>query len=238
MQSSIVKNNNKVFYMVALFLFVNIIMSGCSKKIDLIKNGISEYSIFISENAAPAEKYAVQEFQNIIKQISDRELPITKAVKPNAKIIYIGFDGIPESLISGLNVSEFGNEEYIIRTVGNDLLIAGGKPRGTLYGVIGFLSDHLGCRWYTKDVYKIPQKADVTFGNIEDRQKPTFEYREAYYPEAHEAEWAMHNRLNPAIRPLPDSLGGSYKIYPFVHTFYLLYITRTWFFLVWCRRNW
>ena len=213
----------------ALFIFVNFVMNGCSKKIDLITNGFSEYTIYISENAAPAEKYAAREFQKTIKKISGCELPITNAVKPNAKIIYIGFDGAPESLLSGLNVSEFGNEEYIIRTIGNDLLIAGGKPRGTVYGVLGFLSDYIDCRWYTKDVHKIPQKAVVSIGHIEDRQKPTFEYREAYYPEAHNAEWAVHNRLNPSIKQPPDSMGGGYGIYPFVHTFYQLVSPKKYF---------
>ncbi len=222
MRKTRLKKTDKLITILLIALVTCFCVCDLSNKITLVKNGFSEYTIFISENAALPEKFAAREFQKIIKQISSCELPIANAVKANAKIIYIGFDGAPESLLSGLNISEFGNEEYIIRTIGNDLLIAGGKPRGTVYGVIGFLSDHLGCRWYTREKNKIPQKAVVTIGHIEDRQKPTFEYREAFYPEAHDATWAVYNRLNPSIKPPPDSLGGGYNIYPFVHTFYQL----------------
>ena len=160
-------------------------------------------------------------------EISGCELPIvnlvpTSKVDTKSKNIHIGFDGADESLLRGLDVKAFGKEEFVVRTSGSDLLIAGGKPRGTLYGVIAFLSDHLGCRWYTRDVVKIPHKKSIIITGIEDRQKPVFEYREAWYREAYYAEWAVHNRLNPSIVPIPDSLGGSYKIYPFVHTFYQL----------------
>ena len=121
-----------------------------------------------------------------------------------------------------LDGQNFGPEEYVIKTFAGGILIAGGKPRGTLYGVIAFLSDYLGCRWYTPDFMKIPQSNDIILPVINKKDKPVFEYREAWYREAYDAAWAVHNRLNPSIVPPPDSMGGGYKIYPFVHTFYNL----------------
>ena len=213
------------------FLFA--IINGCSKNSALIENGISEYSIYVSENAAPGEKYAARELQNTLKKISGCELPIIHSNNTSAKMIFIGFDGAPKSILSDLTISKFGNEEFIIRTVGENLLIAGGKPRGTLYGVIGYLNN-LGCRWYTREVVKIPKKSTIYISGEDIRQKPAFEYREAWYKEAYDSKWAMHNRLNPIAKPLThggvehsilptlDSLGGSYIIYPFAHTFYQL----------------
>jgi hypothetical protein len=183
---------------------------------------MSDYRIFVSEQAGKPEKHAALELQKYLQEISGCRLPVTQTEDPNVKMIYLGFEGVPESMVSGLNLSEFGKEEYLIRTVGEDLLIAGGKPRGTLYGVLGFLSDHLDCRWYTREVTRIPRKRTIAFQEIEDRQKPAFEYREAWYMEAYDTHWAVHNRLNPSIIPIPDSLGGSYICYPFVHTFYQL----------------
>jgi hypothetical protein len=194
----------------------------CSNDHYFIRNGRSDYRIFVSAQASQPEKYAACELQKYLKEISGCELPITHSDDPVASMIYLGFEGAPESLLSGLNISEFGKEEYMIRTKGEDLLIAGGKPRGTLYAVIGFLSDHLDCRWYNREVTKIPRKTRIVFQEIEDRQKPAFEYREAWYKEAYDTQWAIHNRLNPSIVPIPDSLGGSYISYPFVHTFYQL----------------
>ncbi len=48
-----------------------------------------------------------------------------------------------------LDLAGLGQEGYWLLTRGNCLVIAGGPPRGTLYGVYGLLEDHLGCRWFT-----------------------------------------------------------------------------------------
>ncbi|MCD6598000.1 MAG: hypothetical protein J7L04_09950, partial [Bacteroidales bacterium] len=198
----------------ASFLIIILFLNSCSNNNYIIRNGKSDFSIFVSEQASQPEKYAAAELQKYLKEISGFELPVTHVDKSDAKMIYVGFDGASESLLSGLKISDFENEEYIIRTSDDGILIAGGKPRGTLYGVLGFLSDHLGCRWYTREVVKIPREKTIVFQEIEDRQKPAFEYREAWYKEAYNTEWAVHNRLNPSIVPIPDSLGGSYICFP------------------------
>lgn len=206
-----------------------LILCSCSNNNFLIRNGKSETHIFVSAGADRVETYAAFELQKYLQEISGCKLPVTHVDDPDTKMIYVGFSGAPESVLSGFNIAEFGKEEYIIRTTGEDILIAGGKPRGTLYGVIGFLSDHLGCRWYTREVVKVPRKTTIVIRGIEERQKPAFEYREAWYKEAYDTQWAVHNRLNTSIVPIPDSLGGSYICYPFVHTFYQLVPPETYF---------
>ncbi|CAL1517261.1 DUF4838 domain-containing protein [Chitinophaga sp. MM2321] len=185
----------------------------------LITEGKSDYKIFVSESASDPEQRAARELQKYLQKVSGCFMEITHETKPDAKLIYIGFTGAPETLLKNLQPKEFGKEEYIIRSDGDQLLIAGGAPRGTLYGVIGYLSDYLDCRWYTREVIKTPKQTTITLSQIEDRQKPVFVNREAWYREAYNPEWAMHNRLNPTIVPLPDSMGGSYIAYPFAHTF-------------------
>lgn len=190
----------------------------CSTSSDMILNGKSEYKIFISDQAIIPEKAAALELQKYLQKVSGCKMEITSKAKPDSKLIFIGFKGAPENLLKQLKPADFANEEYIIRSNGVQLLIAGGGTRGTLYGVIGYLSDYLNCRWYTREVVKIPQQKTVRLEKIENRQKPAFTYREAWYHEAYDAQWAMHNRLNPSIVPIPDSLGGSYITYPFAHT--------------------
>jgi hypothetical protein len=201
-----------------------IFMVQCTEKSDkllLVKNGKSEYKIYLSDNAIPSEKYAAIELQKYIYKISDYKLPITNNYQESNKYIFLGFQDIPKSLILDVDVNSFGMEEFIIKTSDKDILIAGGSPRGTLYGAIAFLSD-LGCRWYTPDYKKIPKTKDIILNATNKREKPAFEYREAFYKEAYDTEWAVHNRLNPSMSMPPDSMGGGYKIYPFVHTFYQL----------------
>jgi len=190
-----------------------------SGKLVLVENGKSDYRIYLSDNAVLAEKHAASELQKYIYEISACKLPITNKYQESVKHIFVGFKNVPEILLQGIDVNSFGMEEFIIKTSSKDIIIAGGKPRGTLYGVIAFLTDEFGCRWYTPDFNKIPKTKDIIVNAIDKRDKPAFEYREAWYKEAYNTEWAVHNRLNPSIVPIPDSLGGSYITYPFVHTF-------------------
>ena len=205
-----------------IVIMIAIVGIGCTTKpdqIELVKKGKSEYSIFVSEKAIPSEKFAAKELQKYIYEISACKLPIANEYKESDKNLFIGAKGVPESILQDINIDALGNEEFIINTYGKNIIIAGGGTRGTLYGVIAFLSDELGCRWYTPDFDKIPKTKDIIFSTINKRDGPAFEYREAWYKEAYNTEWAVHNRLNPSTVPIPDSLGGSYITYPFVHTF-------------------
>lgn len=203
----------------AICLILGLVISGCSSEEKLVSDGKSDYQIFVSQDAAPPEQLAAKELQLYLEKISGVQLPVTHEPKTDAPMIYVGFKEAPETLIQNLSPDTFINEEYIIRSDGKQLLIAGGGSRGTLYGVIGYLTDHLGVRWYTREVVKVPTQKNISLTRTEDHQQPHFEYREAWYREAYDAEWALHNRLNPSIRPIPDSMGGSYISYPFAHTF-------------------
>ena len=204
------------FSAVVFSLLAGVWAFSCSSSSELVSNGKSEYQIFVSKNATLPEMSAALELQKYLNKISGCKLPVTNEVSPEGKFVYIGFKDVPQTVLKDLDTASFGNEEFIIRSDGKNLLIAGGNSRGTVYGVSAYLTDHLGCRWYTREVINIPSQPTIKLTKIEDRQKPAFEYREPYYREASDVEWALHNKINKAI---PDSLGGSYFIYPFVHTF-------------------
>jgi hypothetical protein len=203
------------FFVAAAFLFVS-----CRSENYLVADGASNFKIFVSEQAPEPEKYAAKELQEYLQKISGVSLPIVHDTLQEKSLIYVGFLGAPNRLVQG--DTALPNEHYVLRSDGNSLLIAGGGTRGTLYAVIGYLSDHLGCRWYTRDVHKIPVQSSIPLKVFDEFQKPGFELREAWYHEAYDPHWALHNRLNPSIKPIPDSLGGSFITYPFGHTFYNL----------------
>lgn len=207
-------------YLSLLGIAVLLFFSACSSKTELVSNGKSDFKIFISKNAAKPEQYAAMELQKYLQKISGCLLPIVNENKTDDKMIYVGFQNAPHSLTHDLKPAAFGKEEYIIRSDGKNLLIAGGAPRGTLYGVLGYLGDHLGCRWYTREVVKIPEQKSIALGKIEDRQKPVMEARQISYREAYDVNWSLHNRINSNL--MPDSLGSGNIAYPFVHTFYAL----------------
>ena len=99
----------------------------------------------------------------------------------------------------------------MIRTVGERLVIAGGPLRGNMYGVYGFLEDHLGCRWFAPGVSRIPKSPRLAIGPIDDRQVPALEYREPYVDECFDGDWCARNRMNSSIARLEEKHGGKVK---------------------------
>lgn len=196
---------------------------GCRSGSPLISDGKSDFSIFVSDSAAASEKTAAIELQTCLEKISGCRLPVVSTIGEGSRFIYVGFKEAPEHLLHGLDPAGFSAEEYIIRSDSKQLLIAGGSQRGTLYGVVGYLRDHLGCRWYSKTVEKIPSVKTILLPTTEDRQKPDFQYREVNWREAYELGWSVHNRVIPSRMSIPDSLGGSFVIFPERgHTFDLI----------------
>ena len=60
----------------------------------------------------------------------------------------------------GFDVDRFGPEDLRIVIRDGNIAIAGGRPRGTLYGVYTFLEDYLGVRFLTVDHTHVPPLGD------------------------------------------------------------------------------
>jgi hypothetical protein len=126
-------------------------------------------------------------------------------------------------LFPGVDFAALGAEELIIQAKGDYLLLAGGRPRGTLYAVSRFLQDQCQVRWWTPWASRVPQNPDLRVGGLNLRAKPAFEYREPFwYPAMNNPEWAVRNRANGQSSNIPQDLGGCIRYKGFVHTFFPL----------------
>jgi hypothetical protein len=191
-----------------------------SKPLALVKQGVSTYSIGVSETASPSEKHAAAELQKFVEEMSGARLPIvTEAEKPEGNLVLVGNSTLVEPFASKISFEKLGPEGFVLRTVGNRVLIVGGRQRGTLYGVYTFL-EKLGCRWFTRDLSVIPKKPTLVIEPLDELQRPAFEYREPFFTEASDKDWAARNKVNGSSMDLDESTGGKFIYYPFVHTFY------------------
>ena len=120
------------------------------------------------------------------------------------------------------STAEFGAEGLILRTVGNDLILAGGRPRGTLYAVYTFLEDHVGCRWWSSTASTIPKQPTLKFDGINVRYIPPLEYRESFWYDAFDGDFAVRNKCNGHSAKLDAGRGGKHIYQGFVHTFFPL----------------
>ena len=190
------------------------------KPLTLVKRGESTYSICVSVTASPSEKHAAEELQKFVEEMSRAHLPIvTDAENPEGDLVLVGNSKLIQPLASQIPFERLGSEGFVLKTAGSRLLIVGGRQRGTMYGVYTFL-EKLGCRWFTRDLSVIPKKPNLIVQPLDEMQKPAFEYREPFFREASDKDWAARNKMNGSSMNLDDSTGGKFEYYPFVHTFY------------------
>ncbi len=197
-------------------------VAAASGAVTLAEKGKSAYTIVLASNASASEQRAAHELQRFIEEMSGAKLPIvTDAQTPRGPRLFVGDSPALQRLKLNLPLAGVGPEGFVIRTHGRDVIIAGGRQRGTMYGVTAFL-ERLGCRWFTSDVSHIPKTPTIRLDALDVTEKPAFEYREPFFTEAFEKDWAARNRTNGAHSRLDDTTGGKLQYYPFVHTFYQL----------------
>jgi hypothetical protein len=124
---------------------------------------------------------------------------------------------------AGLDVDALalGPESFHLRTVGRDLHILGGGPRGVLYGVYELL-ETLGCRWFAPEVERIPRRRRIDLPPTRQTGGPAFEFRDMWVWDGSDPVWWTRNRMNGWYTPVPGYIGGHIDYGLFVHTFYTL----------------
>src|ERR1700733_13340280 len=166
----------------------------------LVENGKSDYSIVIAADTSQSERHGAEELQKFLEQMSGARLPIT--TDPRRRMVLVGNSAALENLNLRIPFADLGPEGFALKTSGHNVVIAGGRLRGSMYGVYTFL-EKLGCRWFTPELSRIPKTRTITVGPL-DRH------------------WAARNKTNGSYQRLDASVGGNVQYYPFVHSFDLL----------------
>ncbi len=197
--------------------------AGERKNYKLFSEGKSDYRIVLDKNASESEQWSAKELQHWLKEISGTELPIQDFEKPyDGPKIVIGYNEFIKSK-TGADVPADLDESFRYCNSEPDIFIYGGKMRGTMYGVMAFLENEFGCRFYTPEVSVIPKKNEFVFNGLDHSEKPGIRVRNDFYFEAFNPIWAARNRMNGTLG-FADSkkqIGGT-ENYWAVHTFYPL----------------
>jgi len=181
---------------------------GCEvvRHLAVTKGGETAYRVVVPADADAGTRAVAEDFARHLTQITGAEFPVVTDEEDatdheiivgegNARLEEFGIWGLTEGFAQG---------EYAIRTIRNPagtihyIVIAGGPPRGTINGMYGFLRDHLGCRWFTPGVSRIPKKKSFWLADVNERKKPAFVYRATNPPGHWDGAWTARNRLNEA----------------------------------------
>ena len=189
----------------------------------LAKDGTAKCVILRQAGASPPEQLSVKELAETLKVITGAGFVVQDAAEssPEAAII-VGQGPVAKNLFPEVPFDQLGQEEVVIKSKGNRLLLAGGRPRGTLYAVYQFLQQQCGVRWWTPWASQIPHRPTLELGDLDLRCRPTFESRDPFWFPAFNATWAVRNFSNSQSANIPEAMGGCIRYRGFVHTFYPL----------------
>lgn len=206
-------------YAIIAILLVGLLANQGGANVNLVQDGRSTYCVVVAKDASISEHYAASEFKRFIQEMSGAMIPYSPD-GPNApeNAVLIGDSQALRSLGVNIDFKDLGDEGFVIKTVGDRVIIAGGKLRGTMYGVYAFL-ESLGCRWYGQNAGTIPHLPNITLGALDIKEKPAFEYRDVYIREAMKPDYAARNRANGPTAGLDQKRGGCIAYFPFVHSF-------------------
>jgi hypothetical protein len=190
-------------------------------EVKLAHSGRAAARIVLAPNAAETERFAADELALFLHIVTGADFPVTEDTGAPGGRLLVGLAGArgaaPDLIASGL-----APEEIVVRTVGSDLVLAGGSPRGTLYAVYAFLEDIVGCRFWTGTASRMPWRPSLAVREVDLRFRPPLEYREPFWFVAFDPVWAARNKAN-GVRAGGDALRGGRQVYEgFVHTFYSL----------------
>ncbi|MBN1505521.1 MAG: DUF4838 domain-containing protein [Sedimentisphaerales bacterium] len=202
-------------------ILVVICTSPVLSAVTISQYGQAKAIIVIAADAPEPEQYAAKELADFLGRITGARFESAGQVKPNASCLLVG----PEAAKwadEPVSTDGLGAEGIVLKTVGDDLVLAGGQPRGTLYAVYSFLEDRLGVRWWSSTESTIPSQPTIVVDALSIRYVPPLEYRSPYWFDAFDGDWAARNKCNGQGHRLQAKHGGKHIYAGFVHTFYSL----------------
>lgn len=188
-------------------------------KIILAEKGKSSYRILLAAHPTTQDKKAAADLQQWLQEMTGVKLPIaSEANLRTTKVISIGQTAFLKNHINPKQ--DLKDEGYGIAEKDGNLFLWGGRTRGVINAVYAFLEEDLGCRWYTKDSFRLPKTPTLKVGIVERTYVPQLRLRDPFYFVSFDGTWSLRNRTNAPSAVVPEEWGGMMDYGKlFVHTF-------------------
>jgi len=179
----------------------------------IAENGKANVAVVVDAAATSARRRAADDLVKHLHKITGGEFKVQFAPAEDRPNILVGLQAAnmiyPELTTEGL-----GTDGTVIRTVGENLLLFGGEPRGTLYAVYSFLEDSVGCRWWAPGASTIPSIPTLVIDYLDLIYVPQLEYRDFQFKTT--GAWAARNKMNGYEMPL-EAIDGKKKFKYIAH---------------------
>lgn len=179
--------------------------------------------IRLAENSSTAEQTAAAELALHIGQILGETPAVQDETVPaSGPTFWVGATQTARD--AGIDLVKLGPEEWIVQSSGENVLLLGGRPRGTLYAVYHYLEDACGARWWNPWEQTVPRLESLPVNGLNLRGEPTIKYRDIYQFYGNDGgRFPARNRANrDGDARISATYGGCRDYGPpyHVHTFY------------------
>ncbi|MBN2021241.1 MAG: DUF4838 domain-containing protein [Pirellulales bacterium] len=210
-----------------VILLASICMSdsaSAEESLVLAEQGKSVYAIVLPDEPTLSEKTAAAELQSHLEKATGAKLEVLSEGQAPAErpAILVGATQRLARLLPDVDLAKLGYDGIVLKTVGNDVILAGQGKRGTLYAVYTFLEDVVGCRWWTSTESFIPTRPTLAIARLDRVYAPKLRIREAFYRDAFDGVFAARMKCNGHSDAVPEEYGGHEHFAGFVHTFFPL----------------
>jgi hypothetical protein len=183
------------------------------------RGGRTDVRVILAADATPAERTAAKELVSYLERATTARFALVPEGRRRARSPAIWVGPTVRSRAAGIDAGALGGEEWRIRTIGDELILVGGRPRGTLYAVYRFLEDHVGVRWWNPFEEHVPLRKDLEV-EIDAAGRPAFAYRDIQGVRG-PVEFHARSRANGNFSFLTQRHGGAERYGPpaMAHTF-------------------
>src|SRR4030042_376614 len=129
----------------ALSFTLGYVRAAQDETVTIVQNGQANAVIVLADDAAEPERHAANELAGFLRQITGATFEIKAPPAAGQSRLLVGPEAA-KSAVADFSTDGLGSDGSVIRTGGRDLILAGGRPRGTLYAVSTFVAEHVGCR--------------------------------------------------------------------------------------------
>ncbi len=199
--------------------------SACAHALTLAPPGQAPPPIVLAHAAIAPEQTAAEQLAHYLGQAVGVEFAVvTEAEGPtDDPAIYVGPTRRATEL--GIDPATLAPEAWIVRSDGDDVIIVGGRPRGTLYAACHFLEDVIGVHWWSPWAESVPERPTLEVADLDLQGEPVLQYRDIYMLYGNDrGAFAARNRLNrQGDAKIAGEWGGGMDYGPpyHVHTFFL-----------------
>ena len=200
----------KLSKLILLFLICTVfsVLASCAKgpETEPETEPQTEYAVVIPSEASETEVYAAQMLSEYLSALDGQQYPV---ISDERSFSGFRFCVGETSVYDTADIAGKPSESYMIAPFSKGLAIYGGGSRGTIYGVIRFLEEFCGYRYFTPESGMISVSGQMKLPEEKTEYTPFFEYRDTDWRSGWIPMYSLANKLNGAAhQSLSKEQGG------------------------------